>query len=1224
MRRWTEAQQRAIDARGNVIVSAAAGAGKTAVLTERLTQLVAAGTPVDRLLVLTFTRAAATEMKQRMEKRLRTAAAEAGDPEKQAYLRAQAGALGRAYISTVHAFCARVLRRHGHLLDLPPSVRVLDELETPVVVGRVRDALLTRLGAEEDADYRTLLAAFGGEDAAWAAVQQVAAFLQSQPEPARFLDDAARRYDDPQWMARTLQAVTDEARAALCAAVQTLERARDALPPDWAGAIGTLDDELLQLRGVLLQTEYDAYRAGLLAFERGRLTFPRGTAEADKAPAQAARKAVKACVDAQRAQFFRPAAEERALLLGTGGVVRALRAVVLQYEAAFAAEKRRLGAVDYADLEHMALKLLQMDAVAAEYRERFCYIAVDEYQDSNRVQEALLEAVRREDNLFFVGDVKQSIYRFRQAEPALFLEKLARFDGAHGTRIDLTSNFRSAPDVLESVNDVFRAILTPETGELAYDARAALVPGRAGLSGGTELHLIERALAGAPEEDAPEEDAQQGGAGAGADEPLEDLLDAEVEARLVARRIRALMAGGTVPDRETGQARPLRYGDFAVLLRTRTHAAHFAATLAQEGIPSYAQLSGGYFDSVEVLLALNLLRVVDNRRQDIPLLSVLRATGAGDGAFSGAELARIRAAHPDGTFFDALEAMAAGAGEAGEAERAEPAGAGEKFGEDAGAQAGTAGAAETAGARGTAEGGGAGEPVARGADAEAGDAADAALARRCAAFLARVAAWRAESRLVPVEALLARLYDETGLYAEMGALVGGAERQANLDALLARARAFEAGPERGVAAFLRFMDHSKEGNADLGAAQAVGADVVRILTIHRSKGLEFPVVFLCELGRRFRLDGQREDLLLHAAGGIGLRWIDGGVKRDTAARRALQQRLRREQLAEEMRVLYVGMTRAEHRLVLIGSWKNAARLLAQAEAHPTPAQVLACTAPLQWALMGTRAHCDTRLHAREPLLAAAPASGRTAPLEAPGREAAEALARRLAWRYPFSAAAALPAKAAVSDLARRMGAAAAEPPAFDPPRFLPAGAPEAAAALTAAERGTAVHAVLAGLPLVPMEEADVRAHVEALVRAGRLTAAQAAAVPCAALSWLTRTPLYGRMAASVRVERELPFSHAVPAAALFGAAAGAEPVLLQGVIDCCFLTDAGWVLVDYKTDRVPPGEPAARQAAAHAPQLRLYAGALAQLTGLPVAERLVVLLSARAIEPVPADAPEPA
>lgn len=1199
MRRWTEAQQRAIDARGNVIVSAAAGAGKTAVLTERLTQLVAAGTPVDRLLVLTFTRAAATEMKQRMEKRLRTAAAEAGDPEQQAYLRAQAGALGRAYISTVHAFCARVLRRHGHLLDLPPSVRVLDELETPVVVGRVRDALLTRLGAEEDADYRTLLAAFGGEDAAWAAVQQVAAFLQSQPEPARFLDDAARRYDDPQWMARTLQAVTDEARAALCAAVQTLERARDALPPDWAGAIGTLDDELLQLRGVLLQTEYDAYRAGLLAFERGRLTFPRGTAEADKAPAQAARKAVKACVDAQRAQFFRPAAEERALLLGTGGVVRALCAVVRQYEAAFAAEKRRLGAVDYADLEHMALKLLRMDAVAAEYRERFCYIAVDEYQDSNRVQEALLEAVRREDNLFFVGDVKQSIYRFRQAEPALFLEKLARFDGAHGTRIDLTSNFRSAPDVLESVNDVFRAILTPETGELAYDARAALVPGRAGLSGGTELHLIERALAGAPEEepeeDAPEEDAQQDGAGAGADEPLEDLLDAEVEARLVARRIRALMAGGTVPDRETGQARPLRYGDFAVLLRVRTHAAHFAATLAQEGIPSYAQLSGGYFDSVEVLLALNLLRVVDNRRQDIPLLSVLRATGAGDGAFSGAELARIRAAHPDGTFFDALEAMAAAAGaaEAGAgAERAEPARAGEKFGAD---EAG-----------------------------EAGEAADAALARRCAAFLARVAAWRAESRLVPVEALLARLYDETGLYAEMGALVGGAERQANLDALLARARAFEAGPERGVAAFLRFMDHSKEGNADLGAAQAVGADVVRILTIHRSKGLEFPVVFLCELGRRFRLDGQREDLLLHAAGGIGLRWIDGGVKRDTAARRALQQRLRREQLAEEMRVLYVGMTRAEYRLVLVGSWKNAARLLAQAEAHPTAAQVLACTAPLQWALMGTRAHCDTRLHAREPLLAAAPALGRAAPLEAPGREAAEALARRLAWRYPFSAAAALPAKAAVSDLARRMGAAAAEPPAFDPPTFLPAGAPEAAAELTAAERGTAVHAVLAALPLVPMAEADVRAHVEALVRAGRLSAAQAAAVPCAALSWLTRTPLYARMAASVRVERELPFSHAVPAAALFGAAAGAEPVLLQGVIDCCFLTDAGWVLVDYKTDRVPPGEPAARQAAAHAPQLRLYAGALAQLTGLPVAELLVVLLSARAIEPVPADAPEPA
>lgn len=1234
MRNWTEAQKSAIETRGNLIVSAAAGAGKTAVLTERLTRTVAAGTPVDRLLVLTFTRAAATEMKQRMERSLRAAAAEEPDAKQQAYLRAQAGAIGRAYISTIDAFCARVLRRHGHLLDLPPSVRVLDELEAPVLSERVKDALLTRLGAEESADWRALLSAFGSEDAAWAAVTEVSAFLQSQPEPEQWLEDAVRRYTDPVWAGRTLSAVVDEARSSLRAALGPLQTVRDALPPAWAGTIGTLDEDLLQLRGALLQADYDDYRAALFAYTPGRLSFPRDTAEEDKADVKAARDAVKKCVSGQKAQFMRTAAEEAALLGRTGAVLASLRAVVLAYQEAFSAEKRRLGALDYADLEHMALRLLRTEAVAQEYRERFSFIAVDEYQDSNRVQEALLEAIRREDNLFFVGDVKQSIYRFRQAEPALFLEKLALYsDGTAGRRIDLTHNFRSAADVLACVNDVFSAILTRETGELDYDARARLVPGLA-LPGGAELHLIERTRA----DDAPPPAADESGAEEGeTDTPLEDALDAEVEARLAAQRIRALMAEETIPDGETGRPRPLRYGDFAILLRTTGEAAHFAATLAQAGIPCYAQMSGGYFDSIEVMLALNLLRVVDNRRQDIPLLSVLRGTGAGTGTFSAAELARIRAAHREGTFFDALSfaaESAVGTESPGASDGADAAGA------DGGAQW-RGGTERSCGA--CAPGG---ADVADTAEASGG--VDAALAEKCASFLARVEVWRQESLLLPVDALLSRLYDETGLYAQMGALVGGVQRQANLDALLGRARAFESGPERGVAAFLRFMDHAGQSSARLGAAQQVSADVVRILTIHRSKGLEFPVVFLCQLGRRFNMDDQRKNLVLHGTAGMGLRWIDGGVQRDTAARRAIAARQRREQLAEEMRVLYVGMTRAQHRLILIGSWKNAGRLLERAEARPLQSQVLACSAPLQWVLMGTRAHCPTALHAREAFLSAAPESRpAAAPLPLPDAGDVAALDARLAWRYPFSAAAVLPAKAAVSAVARReAGDSEAYPdtlPAFETPIFArqrvnaPQGAAEQSAAirreqppahtgrcaaaaaegeppLTATERGTAVHAVLATLPLVPMDAAGVRAHCNALVQSGRLTGAQAASVPADALAWLTRTPLWARMAASPRLERELPFSHLVPAASLFGVEGAEEAVLLQGVIDCCFRTDAGWVLVDYKTDRVRPGVSSAQQAAEHAPQLALYAEALYRLTGLPVAEQQVVLLASRAVE----------
>lgn len=1168
MRNWTEAQRRAIETQGNLIVSAAAGAGKTAVLTERLTRIVASGTPVDRLLVLTFTRAAAAEMKQRIEKNLRDAAARAQTAEQQAYLRAQAGAIGRAYISTIDAFCARVLRRHGHRIDLPPAMRVLDELEAPVLSERVKDALLTAFGAEENAHWRALLAAFGSEDAAWAAVAEISTFLQTQPEPEAWLERATLQYAESAWIAQMLRLVTDDARSALSESLRALQAVRDTLPPDWAGVIGVLDADLLSLRAALLQQDYDAYRAALLAYAPGRLTFPRGTAEADKADVKDARDALKKLIAAQQAQFSRTAEQESALLLRTGEVLASLRAVVEAYRDAYADEKRRLGALDYADLEHLALRLLGDEAVAAEYRERFLYIAVDEYQDSNRVQEALLDAVRRPDNLFLVGDVKQSIYRFRQAEPGLFLEKLDRFCGEAGTRIDLTSNFRSAPDVLACVNDVFSAILTREAGELDYDARARLEPGLAQLQGGAELHVIERggaepeAAADTPPDAVAREREEE--EDASSTDAAEDALDAEIEARLAARRIRELMASETIPDRETGQPRPLRYGDFAILLRATDEAVHFAATLSQAGIPCYAQMSGGYFDSIEVMLALNLLRVIDNRRQDIPLLSVLRATGADTGPFSAEELSRIRMREREGTFFAAFEAAASAAK------------------------------------------GGAGDT----------------LCQRCASFLACLECWREDSLLLPLDALLGRLYEETGLYAQMGALVGGAQRQANLDALLGRARAFSRGAERGVGAFLRFMDHAGQSSARLGAAQQIGADVVRVLTIHRSKGLEFPVALVCRLGRRFHMDAQRKDLLLHGEAGVGLKWLDGGVQRDTAARRMIAQRLRREQLAEEMRVLYVAMTRAQHRLILIGSWKEAAGLLDRAEAQPSPAQVLACRAPLQWALMGTRAHCPTTVHAREAFLAAPSAQRAEPAVPAPDPDALAALEGRLSWRYPFAEAAALPAKAAVSAIVRQADAQAPQQTAriaFETPAFAKEGAQPgepASAPLSAAERGTAVHAVLSTLPLLPLSEAAVRAHCAALVRAGQLTEAQEDALPFAALSWLTHTPLWARMAASARCERELPFSHLVPAAELFGSDGAAEAVLLQGVIDCCFWEKAGWVLVDYKTDRPLPGVSPAQQAAGHAPQLALYAEALHRLTGHPVQERLVVLLSARTVVPV--------
>ena len=1125
--KWTASQQRAIWESGNRIVSAGAGAGKTAVLTERIVQMVLSGIPLNRILVLTFTQAAAAEMRDRIVGRLTQAADAEPDPDRASGLYDQIRQVGSCYISTIHSFCTRIIRRHAHRIGLPPNPATMDDLQEKVLSARIEDSLLTRLAADQDADWHTLLAAFGKEDKAWNAVQKLNKFLDAQSDPEGWLDRFSAPCDSPEAVQEILDQAVQESNRSIELCISSLEKIRSRMPEDWERPCAVLDEELMQLRGYSFHSKYSDYRDWLNGLTFGRLTFKRDVSESDKKPFTDVRSRVKEAVKEQQELFSRSEEEETAVLADSFRVLSALRAVTLAYRSEYTAAKREKGMIDFSDQEHLALKLLSFSDIRDEFQERFLSIAIDEYQDSSHVQEALLESLTRGNNLFVVGDVKQSIYRFREAEPQLFLKRLNRYDGSEaGDRIFLQENFRSSPEILAAVNDLFETVMSVETGEMPYSDQDRLIPGAVQPPGMAELDLIEKR--------SPDNTAGQ-------------VSDAESEAHLIGEKIRALMADPSflVPDSAGG--RPLRYSDIAILLRASTHADLIARVLSRQGIPCYTENSGGVFSSMEVQVFLNLLRIIDNRKQDIPLLSVLRSS---IGGFSNGELLDIRLACRGETPY--YEAFFAAAG------RKDP------------------------------------------------------LGGKVRDFLSLLDGWHRESLLVGTESLVTLLLDSTGYYEEIGAMESGDQRQANLNALLAQAHQFASAGGRGISSFLREIDLIQETKS-VGTAQVASAEVVRILTIHRSKGLEFPVVFLAQTASHFNLSrNASEPLQLHSELGIGLAYLTepDRLYRKTFLHRLISSRQIQEQLSEEMRLLYVAMTRAKYRLYLTACVPNAASCAETRIPDPALITVNRARRFLDWVLMGSRSSLFVHSFLRASVLPEDSPS-ELPPFPDPDPVLLDALEEHLSWRYAYAASCALPAKASVSQIVRAKQLPEEELPPFSSPSFV-----GSASRKDSAFAGTASHLAVQFLPLdADPASFDAHSYLERCVLSGRLSREQADAVSPDAVSWFVASDLFRSMRNSPRLERELNVSAMADAGDLFGSEAN-EPVLLQGVIDCCFLSGGSWTVVDYKTDHVLPGQNPEEVAHRHALQVRLYASALERLTGIPVRKGLIVLLSAKAIVPV--------
>ncbi|HWR22384.1 MAG TPA: UvrD-helicase domain-containing protein [Feifaniaceae bacterium] len=1161
---WTKAQQDAIETENvNLLVSAAAGSGKTAVLTERIVRLVCAGTDIDQFLVVTFTEAATEEMKRRISARLHQAAREEIDPELASRLRREALSVGRANISTLHKFCLYILRRNFHRLGLDPGFRPADEVQSSMLLRQALEETAAKRYETEDAAFLALLHGAGGEENVFSHTLKLHRFLMAQPDPWAWLTRAEAQYSltGEEFLEHpALYALCGDLQAEARNQYDNLRRARELTPAEYAATRSLLDMELAQTGALLLDKiqSLPQYRAQLLSVSFGRFTWPRGDVEPDlKKRVTTLRDRARKEIQRQQALLARPLEEEAEFYSLISPQVGALCAFVRDVDARYAEQKRGHGVVDFSDMEHLALRALREEETRTALKNRFRYIFVDEYQDSSRIQECLIESVRREDNVFLVGDVKQSIYRFRQADPGLFLNKLGTYtgeEGAPGRQIHLNTNFRSERPVIEAVNAVFSRIMTKEAAELTYDDTAALkcpenMPQNSMLAG-VECHIIERGDAAAgPEaaedaleqEAAADDDAAQEEQGAASEEEEAYIAgDVEAEAMLAARRIRELMEDIRCPDKNGG-TRALKYSDFAILLRSQRRAAEaWAQTLAKMGIPAYVHLTGGYFDAIEVQVFLNLLRVIDNRRQDIPMLSVLRSPVF---HFTVEELITLRTDCNAEAWIDRLILCSR---------------------------------------------------------------QDTPLGSKALQVILLLTKYKRESLLVPLPELIAWLMDETGYYDCVGALPNGKERQANLDALIERARAYaDAGFPLDLWSFLQYMDKAA-ATAQLGCAQAGAADVVRVLSMHASKGLEFPVVFCAGLGQGFnRLAGQ-DDIAAEPSLGLGLRVRVGHVRRDTLFRQAITSRLLREQLAEEMRILYVGMTRAKNRLILIGSMKNAWETAQELQtAELTPAYCIKAKSALSWILPVAM---QTSALPVDFCTRGNPASIHVSLPETPQEREEQAqmfavLRERFDWRYPHMAATGIPTKRSVSGLMHAHSVSLREAPAFARER----------AGITGAQRGTYAHAVLREIALsrVPAGNAVsfVREEMDRMVAKGLLSAEQAQAVDARDIAAFLKSPLGLRLRSSPKVERELEFAANVDVERLPLEGTG-EQVLLQGVIDCCFREDGGWVLLDYKTDALLPHETPFDAANKHIGQLTLYASALETLSGLPVMERYVVLLGA--------------
>lgn len=1143
--KWTKEQQDAIYEKGsNILVAAAAGSGKTAVLVERIiNKIINENVDIDKLLVVTFTNAAASEMRERVLSAIYKKLDD--DPENEK-LQRQVTLLNKASICTIDSFCLEIVRNNFYELEnVAPNFRIADTAQIELLKQEVIEDIFEKKYEEDDEDFTKLIntyTSYRDDTPLKDLVLKIYSYIQSNPFPEKWLKEKIEMFDlsekldedfaDTLWGRTLLEQVEEE----LIDSIQSLENARKilCLEPELEKFEQTIRNDIDMLTGLKnnLHSWDKAYNINqTLKF----VTWPRQKVDSiKKDEAKQIRDSVKKKLEkALNKIIICDSKQANQDIYDMYEILVKLQNLILEFGKEFSKRKRNQNIVDFNDVEHFALDILikekdgkiEPSEVAKRYQERYTEIAIDEYQDSNLVQEYILTSVSKGNNIFMVGDVKQSIYKFRQAMPELFLHKYETYKNKEnraleeGLKIQLFKNFRSRENILSFTNLIFQDIMSNLLGDIEYNEEEYLNLGASypdiNQNLNTEINVID--LAEEEEKEESEEEQQD-------EERIENV---ELEARFVANRIKKLIDEKyKVWDRQKETYRNIEYKDIVILLRSTANTAPvYEQELLQLEMPVFSDSSQEYLDSMEIQTVMSLLKIIDNPIQDIPLVSVLRSPIA---KFSDDELVKIRLSDKYDSFYTCMQ--------------------------------------------------------------KAMIDVDKELKEKIERFLNRLEEWRKEQEYLALDELIWKIYSDTGFYNYVGLMPNGELRQANLKMLFQKAKQYESANFKGLYNFINFIDKVKLSSGDMGAAKLIGENdnVIRIMSIHKSKGLEFPVVFLSSTSKQFNLMDLNQNVLLHQELGIGVKYIDYNmqIQYDTLTKAAIRNKMLTETLSEEMRILYVALTRAKEKLIITGLSRNyekeATKMNSQVVQYQknsgkiNPILVKKYKKYLDWILLVHQYEKETAKSIELNVLKKQEVMKGFKTIEQEeidvvelleesniGKNRAKEIENILNYSYPHQTAVTIPTKTSVTNLKGENYVAVTELPK---PEFLKEDEEQK---ITGAQKGTLVHLCMQRLDeKVDYDLNKIRDLINDLLKRKIITEKEAKAINPFKILEFTKSIIWQEVRNAKEVYKEKPFYINIPAKEVYGEDLE-EEILVQGVIDLYYIdANDNLVLVDYKTDYV--------------------------------------------------------
>lgn len=1199
--KWTNEQLQAIQEKNsNILVAAAAGSGKTAVLVERIIhKIIDEQMDIDKILVVTFTNAAASEMRERILEAIYKKLEE--NPEN-VHLQRQIILLNKASICTIHSFCLDVIHNHFYEIDLPSNFKIADTAEIDLLKQEVLDDLFEQKYTENDKNFIELLenyTNYRGDEALQELVLKIYKFIQSSPFPIKWLQEKLellkikdKDISQTIWGKLIIQTVDDDIQESIMQLEVT--KSKMALYPEMTKFYQTISEDIINLQDLQKYNSWDELYIKLLNFNFSKWPVDKKVINDLKEDSKAIRDKVKKHIKEKTAKLL-SCSQEQAVkdLKIITPILEKLSNLVTEFTKNFAEKKKEKNCIDFNDIEHFALKILLDEnnnptEVAKKYKEKFEEIAIDEYQDSNLVQEAILTSISKGNNIFMVGDVKQSIYKFRQARPELFLQKYDEYKNKEekaqedNLKIQLFRNFRSRQNILNITNLVFESIMSKELGDINYNENEYLNYGAnypepeeiKNYAGIAELDIIDLKEAESITAFEGEED----------EEEQERVEDDVLEAKFVANKIQELLNSNyMVFDKKQGY-RKIRPKDIVILLRATSNLSPiYEKELSDLELPVFSDTSGTYLDTVEIQTILSVLKIIDNPLQDIPLVVVLRSSICN---FTDNDLITIRLTDRNCNFYEALIKTRL--------------------------------------------------------------ICDGDLKNKIESFLEKLEKWKSISQYMPLDEFIWQIYLDTGYYQYVGLLPNGAMRQANLKTLFEKAKQYEKASFKGLFNFIQFIDKLKKQNGDLASAKLIGEneDVIRIMSIHKSKGLEFPVVFLCNSHKKFNMQDLNDNILLHQDIGFGPTIMDTTrkIKYSSIAKDAIKLKMKQETLSEEQRILYVALTRAKEKLYITGRSKDFTKYVQdknkvlemyESENIKLDAKLMKkANSYLDWimyvylfnqgrtiTLKGESYKLSDiitlnvsnkkdllKALAKEEVVEQIDLKEKIEQIlknksDEENKKSEQALKELLEWKYDYIVDTTLPTKSSVTkikqekikleEILKGIESEEVEYKKSYTPKFM-----QEDKKISSAEKGTLVHLCIQRLDeRKDYELKDIQNMILNLVEKEIITQNEADAIDVNLIYQYTKSQLFEELRQAKEVHKEQPFYINIPAKDVVSEAENSKKnILVQGIIDLYYIDkNDNLVLIDFKTDYIS-NEPNAKEKILdkYKVQLEIYKTALEQ------------------------------